>query len=304
MLRIVDAHSHIGDILYPDGSELIFKSGVKRRFWLDPARLRELNLWRPLGIFERFLYIDPLTVRGDHAKNASGTLENMRASMKAAGIWKTVCLPVFPHVTFSDLHRAAQEDGGVIPFTGFDPGRDYDLDAELRADVGRGARGMKLHPIIQNEPLTSSRTFEAVEAFSQHGLPILLHTGVATYYLGKERRKQNPEYGQIRYSRDLVEAFPSVPFIIGHSGLRQVEEVLETMADMENAFAEISFMNPKTIRRLLEAFGPDRVLFGSDWPWAWRHTAVQAVKRAAGGDLGLEEAIFHANAARLLQLEG
>jgi predicted TIM-barrel fold metal-dependent hydrolase len=302
-VEIIDAHSHIGNILYPDGGDLIFQRKVNRRFWLDPARIRELNLWRPVRFLERFLYIDALAVRGDHAKNASGTLENMRASMDAVGIWKTVCLPVFPHLTFDDLHQAAKVDEGVIPFTGFDPGRDDDVEAQLRDDVFRGAKGMKLHPIIQNEPLTSRRTMEAVEAFAEYRLPILLHTGVATYYLGQERSRQNPAHGQIRYSRELVAAFPSVPFIIGHSGLRQVEEVLGTMADMENAYAEISFMSPETIQRLLEAFGSDRVLFGSDWPWAWRHTAVKAVKQATGGDPGLERAIFQANAARLLQIE-
>lgn len=303
ILKIIDVHSHMGNILYPDGGDLIFQRGVKRRFWLDPARIRELNLWRPVRFLERFLYIEALTVRGDHAKNASGTLENMRGSMDEVEIWKTVCLPVFPYVTFDDLHKAAQMDDGVIPFTGFDPGREYDLEAGLQADVARGAKGMKLHPIIQNEPLTSRRTLEAVEAFAKHRLPILLHTGVATYYLGEERSKQNPAYGQIRYSRELVAGFPSVPFIIGHSGLRQVEEVIDGMADLDNAYAEISFMNPETIQRLLDAFGPDRVLFGSDWPWAWRDTALKAVKAATGGDPGLERAILHSNAASLLALD-
>lgn len=304
MLKIIDAHSHIGDILYPNGGKLIFQRGVKGRFWLDPARIRERALWRPLGIFERFLYIDALTVRGDHAKNTSGTLENMRASMDAAGIWRTVCLPVPPHVTFEDLRKAAEMDEGVIPFTGIDPSREYEFVAQLRRDVALGAKGMKLHPIIQNEALTSERTRHAVQAFAPTGLPVLLHTGVATYYLGQERRRQNPDYGRIHYVRELVAAYPDVPFIIGHSGLRQVDQVLQEVAGLENAHAETSFMSPDNIRKLLNTFGARRVLFGSDWPWAWRETGVRAVKLACGRDLALERALFHDNAARLLRLSG
>ena len=35
MGRIIDMHSHIGDILYPDGGELIFRKGVKKRFVIE-----------------------------------------------------------------------------------------------------------------------------------------------------------------------------------------------------------------------------------------------------------------------------
>ena len=87
------------------------------------------------------------------------------------------------------------------------------MDAALARDVAEGARGLKLHPIIQKEPLNSKRTFEAVEAFAPHELPVLFHSGEFSYYLGEEKsRNQVPAYGAIHYARDLVAAFPKIPF--------------------------------------------------------------------------------------------
>lgn len=57
---------------------------------------------------------------------------------------KRVCLPVPPHATFDDLKRAAEKDPGVVPFTGTDFTRDYDIQAALSADVAAGARRLKL----------------------------------------------------------------------------------------------------------------------------------------------------------------
>ncbi len=302
MGKIIDMHSHIGDILYPGGGELIFRKGVRKKFVVSPAGIYESRTWKSLGFLDRFLFIEPLMVRGYQANNASGSLENMRTTMDDAGIWKTVCLPILPHVTFDDLKEAQEQDDGLIPFTSFDPRQDYDLEAALSSDVARGARGMKLHPIIQNEPLNSKRTFEAVEAFAPHGLPVLFHGGVASYYLKKETYKENPEYGDIHYAKDLIAAFPNVTFVVGHSGLLQVTHVLEMLPEYKNTYVEISFQHPQIIRRLISAFGPDRVLFGSDWPWAKRTTAIRAIKEACKGDYALEHMICYENSAELLKL--
>jgi predicted TIM-barrel fold metal-dependent hydrolase len=54
---------------------------------------------------------------------------------------------------------------------------------------------------------------------------------------------------------------------------------------------------------LISTFGPDRVLFGSDWPFGNRPPAVEIVKRACRGDKGLERRIFFENAAELLGVD-
>ena len=142
--------------------------------------------------------------------------------------------PIPPHVTFEDIKMASQKDQGIIPFTGIDYTKDYDLEVKLAADIAAGAKGLKLHPIIQRVPLTSTKTFEAVEAFDPYRLPVLFHCGVSSYYLGSEKTKENPTYGEIHYVMELVKAFPKVNFIAGHAGLSEVKDVIRMLGKYKN----------------------------------------------------------------------
>ena len=299
---IIDCHGHLGNILYPGGGELIFKKDVKKRFGIDLLTLSERWLHAVATDAVLGLFSTQIT-RGQRARNETATLENMRKSMDAAGVDKMVCLPVPPYVTFDDLRRAAEIDPGVIPFTGVDFTGDEDIHAVLRRDVDAGARGLKLHPVIQKEPLDSKRTFEAVEAFGAYGLPVLFHAGVFSYYLGaEESHNQVTSYGEIRYGRDLVAAFPKVDFIVGHAGLFLVDDVTAMLRGRSNVYVDITIQPPATIRKLIEVFGPERVLYGSDWPWGNHIPAIKAVRKACKGDRTLENLIFFENAAGLLKL--
>ncbi len=299
---MIDSHGHLGNILYPGGGDLIFRKGVRKRRVLDLTTLSEWRMHAGMPDVLLRLCMDQIT-RGQIARNETATLENLRKSLDKAGVDKMVCLPVPPYVTFDDLKKAAQIEPAVIPFTGVDFARDYDIQGALDADVAAGARGMKLHPIIQKEPLNSKRTFEAVEAFAVHGLPVLFHAGVFSYYLGREKaRSQNPSYGEIRYARDLVAAFPKVNFVTGHAGLFHVGDTMTMLGGHQNVHVDVTIQSPANIRKLIKVFGPERVLYGSDWPWGKHIPAIKIVRKACNGDHALERLIFHENAARLLDL--
>lgn len=303
---IIDVHSHLGDILYPGGGMLIWKRSIKKRIRLDIVTTSEWGLHKTLsgktGAFFYRTFLDLIT-RCERARNETATLENMRRSMDEAGVDKTVCLPIPPYVTFSDLLEASKQDPGVIPFTGVDFEHWGDVQACLDRDVRAGARGLKLHPIIQKEPLNSRRTFEAVEAFAPHGLPVLFHSGFSSYYLGQEKtRNQVMLYGSIEHARSLVSAFPKVIFVAGHAGLFQVKEVMDRLGPFPNVYVDVSFQPPGGIRELLAVFGPERVMYASDWPWGNRPPAIRAVRIACRGDSKLEDLLFCKNAERILKL--
>lgn len=299
---IIDAHSHLGDILYPDGGKLIGKKGITKEPVFDPATIGERGLYRDSLGLARVLYrlLGRWVTRAERARNFTATLENFTRSMEETGVTHSVCLPIPPHVTFADLAPVAREDPGLVPFTGVDYTTDDDPGPALAADVRAGARGLKLHPIIQKVPLTSARTRAAVEAFSAHGLPVLFHCGISSYYLGNEKNRQQPRYGEIRYAAELVKEFPAVRFIAGHAGLFQVRDVMRMLGDFDNVWVDTSFQSVAIVRELTATFGPERVLFGSDWPYGNRPPAVAIVKAACRGDRGLERRIFFENAAELL----
>jgi hypothetical protein len=301
---VIDAHSHLGDILEPDGGRLIGQTGVAREPVFDPVAVAERQLHRDLlglgGVL--FSLLGRWVTRGQRARNRTATLENFGRSMRESGISHSICLPVPPYVTFADLRPVAEGKAGVLPFTGADYAEGVDPDAVLAADVAAGARGLKLHPIIQKRPLTSAQTLAFVEAFSPHGLPVLFHCGTHSYYLGEERVREQPRYGEVRYAAELVKAFPRVNFIAGHAGLFQVRDVIGMLGRYRNLWVETSFQSVARVRELIATFGPERVVFGSDWPWGKRPPALAIAKRACRGDRGLERRILFENAAELLRL--
>ncbi|MFY9396863.1 MAG: amidohydrolase family protein [Desulfomonilia bacterium] len=302
VLKIIDVHTHLGDILNPGGGELIEKTGVRKRRIFDPVSLSEAMLHRKFGMSR---FINPLLGRwitmAEIERNAIATRENFRKSMDEAGIRFSCCMPIPPYVTFEDLRRASQKDAGIIPFTGIDYVH-RDFEQTLARDVANGAKGLKLHGIIQRMPLTSGDVFSAVEAFVPHGLPILIHCGVFSYYRGSRRENEEPEYGKVQYAEKLISSFPKARFIVGHSGLFEVNEVIERLYRYENVWVDTSFQPPSTIRKLIRAFGPEKVMYASDWPYGNRLPAVRAAKKACRGDRSLEDRIFWKNAAELLKM--
>jgi hypothetical protein len=303
---IIDIHTHLGDILYPNGGELIDKTGVRKKIFYDIISHSELMLHSgfPKAIEEWLYYkLYPLVTRASRARNATATLENMWQSMDDAGVTFSACMPIPPYLTFDDLKKAREKEPRVIPFTGIDFTKEYDVEAALNDDVKNGAKGLKLHPIIQRSPLNSKKTFEAVEAFSVHRLPILFHCGVSSYYLDPEKPdKENASFGEIFYARELVAAFPNAPFIAGHAGLFKYQDVIDLLSPFKNVMVDTSVQSPAHVRELIRAFGPERVMYASDWPYGNRIPAIKIIKKACKGDKALEHQIFYENAASLLRM--
>ena len=305
---IIDIHTHLGDILYPGGGDLIWQKGIRKKIFYDIISNSELMLHKsaPFFFLEKWIYTASayLITLAERARNATATLENFSRSMDDNGIKASACMPVPPFLTFDDLNKAAQKEPRLIPFTGVDfTGKD-DVAAALGKDVAAGARGLKLHPIIQKTSLTDKKTFEAVEAFAVHDLPVLFHCGISSYYLGTEKkRNQNSDFGAINDAKKLVAAFPHVTFIAGHAGMFQYKEVIALLAGHANVMVDTSIQAPSRVRELISAFGPDRVMYASDWPWGNREPAIKIIKKACNGDKSLERKLFYDNAAKVLRLE-
>ncbi|MEM7798059.1 MAG: amidohydrolase family protein [Chloroflexota bacterium] len=303
-MQILDIHTHLGDLLYPQGGSLIERTGVqKKRDFLD---LLERNHWPDWPLLYRFpfnKFTHRLTIRAGSNRNAAATRENMMVEMAKYGIDYTVTLPVYPRVSFSDLHAAYRKDDHILPFTGVDFDDLSGMPGKLRADVEHGARGMKLHPILQRVNFDDVRMYDVVEAFSIYELPILVHAGFAFYYLSKEEQiLEKPEFGDMIPLEQLVRDFPRTRFIIGHAGLGEYQMVLERFAQLPNIYVDTSFQPAHVIEQLIDVLGVNRVLYGSDWPWGGMQVALECVEKACKGDRYKEEAILFENGANLIRL--
>ena len=298
---IIDAHAHLGDVLWPDGGRVIGGKGLTSSFFLDPISLDEALVFREpktFGSLLQRLLVKRIT-RAEQARSACASLENMVASMDKNAVSHCVCLPVAPYVFFEDIVPSAAETPGLLPFTTVCFHLDDKMEKVLKEDAQAGAAGVKLHSILQNTSYTDPVTYSALEVIQSLGLPVLFHCGVWAYHLPKDPARDTPHLGQVSYAKKMVADFPELRFIAGHAGLFDVREVIRELAGFKNVVVDTSFQPPETIRDLVAAFGPDRVLFGSDWPFGNQAPCIKSVNLACKNDKPLANRIFHDNAAEL-----
>ena len=303
--EIIDVHTHLGDILYPNGGELIDKTGMQAKSLFDTGWLTALFQYK-LGeeLKEPGKFARSMATYSGRQRNFGATLENMQIELARSGVNRVCCLPIPPNVVFGDLKKAQEKDNRVIPFTGVDFNDMEGFEDRLQQDVENGAKGMKIHPIIQNVSPTDERVRQVVEEFKlRHKLPIIFHTSRSQYYLGKEREKETPDNGRLELMKQFIESLRNdIAIILGHAGMFQFEYVLENLAQYPNVHVDTTFQHPERIQRLLQKFGSHRVIFGSDWPYGDMAPAIMSVEEALEHetDPQVHERVFNRNIKGLM----
>jgi predicted TIM-barrel fold metal-dependent hydrolase len=250
------------------------------------------------------------SVNCERKRNAAATLENFRESLVDTNIEYSVCLPIAPNNTYEDMRKAHDADNRIIAFASPDfTWRSLNNENAKKAmkenfisDLRDGAMGVKIHPILQEIEADADEVMQTVEVISAYNKPVLLHSGKATYHIPAEGKKQFAHCASIDKIERLISTFPNVLFIVGHAGLNEIVSTIELLPKYKNVYVDTSFQPPEAIRVLISAFGSDRVLFASDWPYGLRKPAILAVKEACGDDISLQKAVLYDNAKELLKL--
>lgn len=180
---------------------------------------------------------------------------------------------------------------------------------KLEKDIEMGAKGLKLHPILQNVPLTDERTYAAVEVFGERNMPIISHCGINDYYKPDSpyRSLAPKEYGELHYMIDLIARYPDYILIPAHAGGDcgwEYEELAEIVHKhgWKNVYTDTSFKNAKVMNELVELFGEDRILFATDYPFDGIRYSVLECEKAFANNSQLAAKVFYSNAAKLLNL--
>jgi predicted TIM-barrel fold metal-dependent hydrolase len=199
----------------------------------------------------------------------------------------------------------AAAEPALLAFVGLDPSvmTPGELRDELEACVEAGARGVKLHPIVQRLPPNTAALWPVYELCQELALPVLFHSGV----LGRSAWNA---FARPRAFADVLEACPGLRVVLAHLGRGHFEEALE----LAERFPQIAFDTGAVVTAaevpwrlddaaavgLLRRLGIERVCFGSDYPWF--DPAADAARLAALPGLGAAEraAILGENALRLL----
>lgn len=302
MQRIIDFHGHLGDIFL--GHNVSFKTNLpKPQAFHDHFYENGQSgfNFRAAGKSAEALQT---RIQQGQRRTQHGTLENIAADLTEAEAAYMVLLPVLPQTSFEEYRAASLLDQRLLTFTSADYTlKQEDMTAKLKQDIALGAKGLKLHSILQNVPLCDERTCKAVEVFGEAGLPIYVHVGESYYYTLEQTNYHCPaEYGRLEYFLELVQRYPDFDFIAAHCANQLTEELARGINGSKHVYTDTTFCSAARIAKSVELLGAEQVLFGTDYPFTTLADSLPVVCEALGADAEVLDHVLYQNAARLLHL--
>lgn len=177
-----------------------------------------------------------------------------------------------PMVPNDEIIQFATDNADVaIPFVSIDPTRGPEAVREAKRLVAAGARGLKLHPPLQqffpNDPIA----YPLYEVFAEAKLPVLFHTGhsgIGTGMPGGGGVRQ--KYGNPLHIDDVAVDFPDLPIILAHPSFPWQDEAISVCLHKPTVYIDLSGWSPKyfsaTLIQYANSLLKHKVLFGSDYP--------------------------------------
>lgn len=172
-------------------------------------------------------------------------------------------------------------------FTGFaSMHQDYtDMEAEIDRAMAMGLKGVKIHPDIQQCDIDDPRFMQLYEIIEGR-LPITIHTGDYRYDFSHPRRL-----------RKVMKTFPNLVVDAAHLGGWSIFDVgYDWLNDIENCYVDtsssIAWVGQRHLRELVNLYGTERVMFGSDYPLGNPNWEIQQVLGAGFSDDTLEKILW------------
>lgn len=193
----------------------------------------------------------------------------------------------------------------ITPYVAVDP---WALSPEenvdhLREMADRGARGIKLHPVVQRFEPNDPRMHPIYATCEEMGLAVLSHTGSA---------KGGKRFAEPGAFADVCREFPRMIVVLAHLGGGSWQQTV----DLGRAFPQVGFdlceiiewtgapnaPTAEDLARMIADIGPERVMLGTDFPWYDLGHTAQLVMDLPVLSTGEKEAILGSNAVRILGL--
>ncbi len=179
--------------------------------------------------------------------------EDIYKAMDEAGVSFSV---VFPSAYDSeDLLESSLEiieKEKLIPFLRFNPNK-HSLE-EVK-NIEEGFLGFKLHPRLENFDPLDEKFYNIFDFIERAGKPVIFHTD-----------PYDPKSDPYRIL-ELKEIFPRLKIVLAHFVLDNMD-VFRKIKRLEDVYIETSFcLSPKILEKRVKEVGPERFLFGSDFPY-------------------------------------
>ena len=230
-----------------------------------------------------------------------GTAEGLRAQMTQAGIDRAVVQPVATrpsqpsHINDAVLRtNETAAETGILSFGAAHPA-DPEWERELERLKEAGVRGIKLHAPYEDVPMDDPRTVALLKKCARLNLIVLIHSGWDVGLPGSDEAL--PE--KTRRALDRVGPMKMIAAHMG--GWRCWEEAARLLAEtgiyMDTSFSvgelgpapdgwgwnkeELRMLTMEESADLIRVWGAERVLFGTDSPWADAQEEVGKIQSLA-----------------------
>ena len=303
MRKVIDIHVHMGDIFL--GGNVGFRTFQPRPEFMDDHFAENGRRGFHFTAVGKTSSELEERMRQGQKRLLGATLENIGASMDEEHVTCSVLLPVYPYTSFEEYLAASKLDSRMIPFSSPDFSLPVDdMVKKLKRDIARGAKGLKIHSVLQNAGMKDDRTRAAVEVFGKAGLPVMFHIGISYYYLPEQEASypSMPEAGAIEVFFDLARRYPDFPLIAAHCANKYAAELAEGTRGLDNVYTDTTLCSADRMLESVEKLGADKVLFGTDYPFSTLHDALREVDTAFGNNESVKNGILYGNASRLLRL--
>lgn len=226
-----------------------------------------------------------------------GRCQSLIGSMDESGIAESWLQPVATkpsQIPTINVFTESVRSERLVTFGAVHPGYE-DLPGLIEDLASRGFHGVKVHPEYHKTSPRDERYYPMYEALQDCGMIVLFHAG---YDIGIPTINSFPaDFALLR------DRFPQLRMILAHmGGFRQWKDVSADLAGTD-VFLDTSYslghMPDEEFVELVHKHGAERILFGTDSPWADQRQELDHMKSLPLSPSELEM-ILGGNAERLL----
>lgn len=297
-MLIVDAHVHV----VPDDPAGARPERSPYEIWeygdddtvavLDTAgTIDEVTEAMAAASCDHFVAVNMFVADHEEARLPTGAgLDGLRQRLKELNSWVLSLA-----ASRTDMTAFVAADPGVL-------GGRLGVD-DLAWAADRGARGVKLHPIAQRFLPSDRRMAPLFAACEEFELAVVAHSGAAKGYV---------QWAEPSAYTQVLDRHPRLNLVLAHLGgalWRQARPLAAAYPQVSFDLCEIiawagSADGPsrQQLAQTILEIGPERVLFGTDFPWYDVARTVEQVVDLPLLSTEQKEAILGGNAVRLLNL--
>jgi predicted TIM-barrel fold metal-dependent hydrolase len=248
--------------------------------------------------------LEALAEKSSHySPRTDGTLQGLLDSMDRAGISASLVANIatkpaqmVPILQFCKQIKSER----IHPLISFHPSNDTEEVEEIFGEAHRsGIRGVKMHPMYQQFFIDDKYMYGFYELMASFGFFVMFQSG---YDIAFPSNRQ----ADVERIKKVADWFKDLTIVCTHVGGWKQWDRIKCLSECQNVYTETSMtlseVSDEEFVRLIGYFDDERLLFGSDSPWADQKEMLQRTLELKISDR-LKEKMFYENAAMLLKLK-